>query len=236
MQPARVPDMLQGTQENPSNSRSPADPLEEALSGNSTVKRISRCQKHIGMEIDSYCRTCEEAIFARCGIEKHSGHIFCPLSQVTGPLQDQIAGYSIITAKREEKARKGLSTFDETIHKIGEHRRAAEKETAELFDAVVACVEERRVQVLQHIQDKEDQLRKTVMKDKGEAESGIFELEKFRTFTEGLLAQGTPLEIAGTHKMVRLDPLSFSLSEILSLTSFSLLGFYVVTDTDPSQK
>jgi len=202
MQPARVPDMLQGTQENPSNSRSPADPLEEALSGNSTVKRISRCQKHIGMEIDSYCRTCEEAIFARCGIEKHSGHIFCPLSQVTGPLQDQIAGYSIITAKREEKARKGLSTFDETIHKIGEHRRAAEKETAELF----------------------------------EAESGIFELEKFRTFTEGLLAQGTPLEIAGTHKMVRLDPLSFSLSEILSLTSFSLLGFYVVTDTDPSQK
>ena len=96
--------------------------LEEALVGNATVKRIPRCQKHIGSEIDSYCKTCTEAICSKCGIEKHSGHSFCPLSQVTGPLQDQIAGYTITMTKREEEARKAIDTLDGTINKIEEHR------------------------------------------------------------------------------------------------------------------
>jgi len=41
------------------------------------------------------------------------------------------------------------------------------------------------------------------MNEKGEAESATVEFREFHTFTEGLLAQGTPFEIAGTHKMVR---------------------------------
>jgi len=51
------------------------------------VKRISRCQKHVGMEIDTYCKTCNDAVCAMCAVEKHPKHDFCLLSQVTGPLQ-----------------------------------------------------------------------------------------------------------------------------------------------------
>jgi len=177
-------------------------PLEDALAGNAAVKRIPRCQKHIGMEIDSYCKTCTEAICSKCGIEKHSGHTFCPLSQVTGPLQDQIAGYTITMTKREEEARKAIDTLDGTINKIEDHRSTAEKDVAKIFDAVVASVEERRVQVLQQMQDMGNQLRKTVIQEKGEAESATVQFREFYSFTEGMLAQGTPLEIAGTHKMV----------------------------------
>ena len=53
------------------------------------------------------------------------------------------------------------------------------------------------------MQDKEDELRKTAIQEKGEAESARAEFMGFHSFTAGLLAQGTPLEIAGTHKMVR---------------------------------
>ena len=53
------------------------------------------------------------------------------------------------------------------------------------------------------MQDKEDELRKTAIQEKGEAESARVEFREFHSFTEGLLAQGTPLEIAGTHKMVK---------------------------------
>ena len=81
--------------------------------------------------------------------------------------------------------------------------RNAEKDVAKIFDAVAASVEERRVHVLQLIQDKGDHLRKTAIQEKGEAESARAEFRGFHSFTGGLLAQGTPLEIAGTHKMVR---------------------------------
>ena len=58
-------------------------PVEEARAGNATVKRIPRCQKHIGSEVDTYCETCNDSVCLKCLGEKHSGHTFCPLSQVT---------------------------------------------------------------------------------------------------------------------------------------------------------
>ena len=178
-------------------------PLEKALAGNATAKRIPRCQKHIGYEINTYCKACNDAVCALCLSEKHSGHTFCPLSQVTGPLQDQIAGYTITLTKREEEARKAIDTLDGTINKIEEHRSTAEKDIATLFASIQATVDARHAQVLQQMQDKGNQLRKTAIQEKGEVESATVQFREFHSFTEGLLAQGTPLEIAGTHKMVR---------------------------------
>jgi len=166
------------------------------------VKRIPRCQKHIGMEINTYCKTCKDAVCALCVTEKHSGHTFCPLSQVTGPLQDQIAGYTITMTKREEEARKAIGTLDGTINKIEDHRSTAEKDIATLFASIHTTVDARHAQVLQQMQDKGNQLRKTAIQEKGEVESATVQFREFHSFTEGMLAQGTPLEIAGTHNMV----------------------------------
>ena len=167
------------------------------------VKRVPRCQKHIGTEINTFCKTCTEAICSMCAVEKHSGHTFCPLSQVTDPLQDQIAGYTIAIAKREEEARKAIDTLDGTIDQIEERQSTTEKEIATLFASIHAATDARHAAVLQEMQDKGDQLRKTAIQEKGEAESAKAEFRGFHSFTAGLLAQGTPLEIAGTHKMVR---------------------------------
>jgi len=178
-------------------------PLNEVLEGRAAVKRIPRCQEHTGFEIDTHCRTCGESVCSRCITERHPKHDFCPLNQVSLPLQDQMAGYALTIARREEEAREGITTLNDTVSKIEEHRSAAEKDIARVFDAVAVSLEERRVQVLQQMHDKGDQLRKTAMNEKGEAESATVEFREFHTFTEGLLAQGTPFEIAGTHKMVR---------------------------------
>ena len=178
-------------------------PLEEALSGNTPAIRIPRCQRHVVFEIDSYCKTCDEAICARCGIEKHPKHDFCPLSQVTAPLQDQIAGYTVALTKREEEARRAVTTLQGAITSVEEHRSAAEREITAFVSALHAAVDARGAVLVSEMQSKGDQLRKTATQGKSEAESATIELSNFHTFTEGLLAQGTPLEIAGIHKMVR---------------------------------
>jgi len=176
--------------------------LEDALAGNASVKRIPRCQKHIGYEVDSYCKTCTEAICAKCAVEKHPKHDFCPLSQVTGPLQDQIASYTIAITNREEEARKAIDTLDGTIKKVEEHRSTAEKDIATFISTLYAAVDARAAVLVSEMQDKGNQLRKTAIQEKGEVESATVQFREFHSFTEGMLAQGTPLEIAGTHKMV----------------------------------
>jgi len=177
--------------------------LKEALAGNTALPKIPRCQKHISYEIDSYCMTCSEAICAKCGIEKHSGHSFSPLSQVTSPLQNQIAGYIITIAKREEEARKAVAILDGSINKIEEYCAAVENEIATFSSSLHAAVDARVALLVSEMQDNGDQLKKSTIQEKGEAESATVQFREFRTFTEGLLAQGTPLVIAGTHQMVR---------------------------------
>jgi len=178
-------------------------PLGEVLTGRSEIMRVPRCQKHIGMEIDTFCTTCDEAVCAKCLSEKHSGHTFCPLSQVAGSLKEKIAGYSVTITKREEEAIKAVDTLDGTINNIEEHRSTAEKDIATLFAAMHVTVDARHAQVLQQMQDKGNQLRKTAIQEKGEAESAIVEFREFHPFAVGLRTQGTPLEITGTHKMVK---------------------------------
>ena len=141
--------------------------LRRRLAGNAAVKRIPRCQKHIGYEINTYCKTCSDAVCALCLSEKHSGHTFCPLSQVTDSLQDQIAGYTISITKREEEAKKAVATLDGTIHQIEERQSTAENEIATLFASIHATVDARHAAVLQEMQDKGDHLRKTVIQEKG---------------------------------------------------------------------
>jgi len=123
-------------------------PLGEVLTGRSEIMRVPRCQKHIGMEIDTFCTTCDEAVCAKCLSEKHSGHTFCPLSQVAGSLKEKIAGYSVTITKREEEARKAVDTLDGTINNIEEHRSTAEKDIATLFAAMHVTVDARHAQVL----------------------------------------------------------------------------------------
>jgi len=76
--------------------------------------------------------------------------------------------------------------------------------------------------------DKGDLLKKSALKEKVEVESATVQFREFHSFTEGLLAQGTPHEIAGTHKMV---------SELLlALFLFAWVMFVTAFLLGPSQK
>jgi len=177
--------------------------LKEALTGTTALPKIPRCQKHVGYEVDTYCQTCNEAVCSKCAVEKHSGHTFCPLIEVTGPLQDQIAGYTIIITRREEEASKAVATLDGSINRIEEYCSAVENEIATFSSTLHAAVDARVALLVSEMQDKGDQLRKTAIQEKGDAESATVQFREFCTFTEGFLAQGTPLVIAGAHQMVR---------------------------------
>jgi len=105
--------------------------------------------------------------------------------------------------KREEDTRKAIITLDNTINKIEEHRGTAEEEIAKFISTLHAVVDARGSVLVSEMQNKGEQLRKTAITEKEGVESAAVEFREFHSFTKGLLAQGTPLEIAGTHKMVR---------------------------------
>ena len=100
-----------------------------------------------------------------------------------------------------------------------------QKEIDQVCDSVVATVEQRRHDLKQQI----DEVRKTTVKERNEAESASLEFREFCAFTEGLLSQGTPHEIAGSHRMVRLV---FSLS---FLDHFHLSFFRSKPEMRPSR-
>ena len=102
--------------------------------------------------------------------------------------------------KREEEARKAIDTLDGTINDIREHCSTAEKDIATFISAVHAAVDVRGALLVSQLHDKGDQLRKKAIQKKGEAESATVEFRGFRAFTEGLLAQRTPLRLLAATK------------------------------------
>ena len=65
-----------------------------------------------------------------------------------------------------------------------------------IFVSLKAGLDLRHAQLLGHA----DNVKKMAIKEKEEAEYAAAEFAGFGSFTEGLLIQGTPLEIAGSHK------------------------------------
>ena len=177
--------------------------VEESFSGN-RQGRSSRCQIHPDLVIDTYCETCNKSLCSRCIIEKHSKHDFGPLEKRVEALQDKIVNLTVTSIDREQGAERAISTLEGTVRQIEDCLTATEIEISRVFDLVVASVEHRRTQMIGEMHNKRDQLRKTAMREKGEAESACFEFREFRSFTEGFLAEATPNELEESHKKVSL--------------------------------
>ena len=73
-------------------------------------------------------------------LSRITGHDFIPLEEVTDPLQEQIVNYSINMSKKEETAKKAITTMDGTISQIDSRRTATEKEIDQAFDSVIASL------------------------------------------------------------------------------------------------
>ena len=195
-------------------------PLHDALKGKVEVKRIPRCKKHPLQEIDTYCKTCKEAVCPKCGIADHRKHDLFPLDEIAAELQGEVAGFSITTRGHEEAAKKAAKALDTTLRQIEKKQGRVENDLGEVFAILHSDLDRRHAQLLGEV----DNVKKVAMKEKDEAEYAAAEFAGFCSFTEGLLTQGTPLEIAGSHKeasghfLLFSSPLLFS-----SLLSHSLL-------------
>jgi len=171
-------------------------PLHDALKGKVEVKRAPRCKKHPVQEIDTYCKTCKEAVCPKCGIADHRKHDLSPLEEIAAELQDEVAGFSIAMKGNEEEAKKDAKALNTTLRQIEKKQGEVENDLGEMFAELHYDLDLRHAQLLGDV----DNAKKVVMKEKDEPEYAAAEFAGFCSFTEGLLTQGTPHEIAGSHK------------------------------------
>jgi len=178
--------------------------LEVALAGMiPAVKRTPVCGKHAGLETDAYCKTCEEAVCAKCAITDHRTHTVCPLDEIGETLWDEIENLTISATRREQEARESVSRLEMVIGSQSDLRTTVENEIAATFAELRAVLDAREALLLGELYAQGDLLRKTASRDKDEVEFAALELRDFCSFTEGLLAEGTPHEIAMSRKQVR---------------------------------
>jgi len=191
-------------------------PLHDALKGKVEIKRAPKCKKHATLDIDTYCKTCKEAVCPKCGIADHPQHIFSPLDEIAAGLQDDVAGFSITMRGHEEEAKKAAKVLNTTLHQIEKKQGGVESEMEKGFVALHSDIDLRHAQLLGDV----DNVKKVAMKEKDEAEYAAAEFAGFCSFTEGLLTQGTPLEIAGSHKEASAYLSSLLFSSLLSHSLF----------------
>ena len=65
--------------------------LDEAMTPGGAVPRVTRCEKHPHLEINTYCHTDKQAICAECAIDSHVGHQVERLANVVQGFREEIA-------------------------------------------------------------------------------------------------------------------------------------------------
>ena len=162
------------------------------------------CKKHPGTELDTYCKKCCEVVCTKCmGERQHSRHVSCPLGQMTGKLQDDIAGFTISIRKREDEARKTVTALDGTVNKIKEKHGVAEEGIRAYAETLHAALDQHVASLRSDLRKEQSLLNKTVTTERERAKTAAVEFREFCTFTEGLLAKGTPAQVALSHNIVR---------------------------------
>jgi len=184
--------------------------VDAALSGkNPSTKRIPRCPKHPVMEINTFCTTCKVTVCPVCVTEAHSLHAFQSLSQVAETLRDEIMDSLAIASLREKEAKAGMTLFSGSPEILYQTSKIAEEEIHSTFATLQADLDARKKELLTSLDEKRRVITKTTELEKEETEFAFVELKGFREFTELLLVEGTPVEIATCHNVVGVSSHSF---------------------------
>ena len=174
---------------------------------------------HPAFTIDTFCMTCNVTVCSKCVTEAHSSHTFRPVNQEAERLRDEMVTSLAVISLREKEAKAGISSFFGSLTTLDRNSKAAEEEIHSTFRALQADLDARKKQLLGGLEEKKHMIKKTTELEKEETEFAYSELKGFREFTEVLLVEGTPVEIATSHPVVcvfpfPLFPFSFSFSVI----------------------
>ena len=114
---------------------------------------------------------------------------------------------------REKEAKTGIYSFSESLTTLERDNQTAEEAIRSTFRTLHADLDTRQCELLGSLEEKKHGIKKTTELEKEETEFAFAELKGFREFTETLLIDGTPVEIATSHPVVSVySLLSLSLS------------------------
>ena len=114
--------------------------------------------------------------------------------------------------QREKEVKAGITLFSESLTTLERNNKTAEEAVRSTFRTLYADLDARQLQLLGSLEEKKHGIRKTTELEKEETEFDFAELKGFRGFTETLLVEGTPVEIATSHPVVSVYSYSLSFS------------------------
>jgi len=190
-------------------------PLHDALKGKVETKRIPWCKKHATLEINTYCKTCKEAVCPKCGIADHRKHDLFPLDEIAAELQDEVAGFSIVMKVNEEEAKKAAKVLNTTLRQIEKKQGRVESEMEKAFATLHSDIDLRHAQLL----GEADNVKKVAMKEKDEAEYAAPSLPVSVHSPKDCSPREPPLRSPDPTKR-RVDTFSLLLSSLLSHSLF----------------
>lgn len=189
-----------------------------AKSGGQSTKRSS-CQKHPALEVDTYCKTCNVIVCAKCLAESHSGHQFYPLSEESARLKEDLITLTAEIAVRETEAEKGMKNFAPLLGDFQEHEESAEYELAKAFASLREEIDLQEMRMFGQLNDGAHSRTKMIQIEKDQVEFTWTQFKGYREMSEVLLKGGNDVQVVTGHSMVCFLIFlfsSFSFSESIS--------------------
>jgi len=176
--------------------------LDDYFSDKKATKRTTPCQKHPHLEVDTHCSTCSVSLCSRCAVETHSSHTFRPLTEIAAEMQDDITSMLLKASLKTVRAESVVSQYLTDLNRLQQGLSTSEANIREMFAFLHTILDKGEAEMLGQLYDRAEEVDKTTRIKQEDAAFVYAELNGFCDYGCSLLAEGTPVEVASSHKMV----------------------------------
>jgi len=167
-----------------------------------TMTRTTHCSKHLHLEVDSHCSTCNVSLCSKCAVETHSSHSFRSLTEVATEVQEDITSMLLRASLKSAKAKGVVSQSLADLNGLQKGVSKSETNIREIFSFLRGMLDKGEAEMLGLLYDRAEGADKAARIRQEDAAFVYTELKGFCDYGCSLLAEGTPVEVASGHKMV----------------------------------
>ena len=177
--------------------------LEEVQKmGTAAVTKPCLCKEHEGEVMKLFCETCEEAICRDCTIVRHRDHKYTFVKDAFLQGKESLLKILSDTKRKASILREAVDGVSKMKKSVQSSAEQTVEEIINCFDELTACLDARRGELI----DKVEELKKVKLKSlelqQGELETALGSVQSSVEFTERAFENGSEVEILNMRKQM----------------------------------